>query len=62
MSASRNRLNEIKKAVPEVQADEAHELQEEGAILIDVREPDEVAQGSPTGAKRLVRGFSRIKN
>jgi molybdopterin/thiamine biosynthesis adenylyltransferase/rhodanese-related sulfurtransferase len=61
VSASSKRLNDIKKAIPEVQADEAFELQEEGAVLIDVREPDEVAQGSPTGAKRLVRGFLELK-
>jgi rhodanese-related sulfurtransferase len=30
-------------------------------VLIDVREPDEVAQGSPAGAERIVRGFLELR-
>jgi len=61
MSASSKRLNQIKAVIPEVAPDEALELQEDGAILIDVREPDEVAQGSPEDALRIVRGFLELK-
>ena len=32
-----------------------------GALLIDVREPDEVSQGSPAQARRIVRGFLELR-
>jgi molybdopterin/thiamine biosynthesis adenylyltransferase/rhodanese-related sulfurtransferase len=34
---------------------------QQGAVLVDVREPDEVASGSPLGAVRLGRGFLEQK-
>src|SRR5574337_369484 len=51
------RLTELKAVIPEVEPREALALQARGAALIDVREADEIAQGSPTGALRLGRGF-----
>jgi molybdopterin/thiamine biosynthesis adenylyltransferase len=47
--------------VTEVDPRAAFELQREGAALLDVREPDEVAQGSPPGAERIVRGFLELR-
>ena len=61
MKAKDKRLQELKDAIPEVTPDEAQRLHGEGAVLIDVREPDEVAQGSPPGAKRIVRGFLELR-
>ncbi|MCZ6507530.1 MAG: molybdopterin-synthase adenylyltransferase MoeB [Acidobacteria bacterium] len=61
MTASGRRLQELKRAVPEVTAEEAFAQQQRGAVLIDVREPDEVAAGSPTGAQRIVRGFLELR-
>ncbi len=59
--AKDQRLAELKRSVPEVEPRAAHELHTAGAALIDVREPDEVAQGSPSGAERLVRGFLELR-
>jgi molybdopterin/thiamine biosynthesis adenylyltransferase/rhodanese-related sulfurtransferase len=61
MKASERRLVELRAAIPEVAPAEALARQEQGAVLIDVREPDEVAQGSPPGARRIVRGFLELR-
>ena len=58
---ARQRLGELRESIPEIDAERAHELQRNGALLIDVREPDEVGQGSPPGAARIVRGFLELK-
>ncbi|MFQ5526077.1 MAG: molybdopterin-synthase adenylyltransferase MoeB [Thermoanaerobaculia bacterium] len=60
MRASRRRLQELKQAVPEVSAKQAFADQQRDALLIDVREPDEIAGGSPIGAQRIVRGFLEL--
>ncbi len=61
MSAKDRRLAELKQLVPEVTPEEAEARRRAGAVLIDVREPDEVAQGSPVGAARIVRGFLELR-
>ncbi len=61
MKAKDRRIAELKKEIPAVTPAEALERQESGAVLIDVREPDEVAGGSPPGAERLVRGFLELR-
>ena len=61
MNAKDRRIAELKASIPEVAPEEAFALQQQGAVLIDVREPDEVAQGSPAGAERLVRGFLELR-
>jgi molybdopterin/thiamine biosynthesis adenylyltransferase/rhodanese-related sulfurtransferase len=61
MKAKDKRLAELKAAIPEVTPEEARALQEQGAVLIDVREPDEVSQGSPPEAERIVRGFLELR-
>src|SRR5262249_3151693 len=55
------RLAALRRAVPEVDPRQARALPERGAAVLDVREPDEVAQGSPPGAERLVRGFLEMR-
>jgi rhodanese-related sulfurtransferase len=40
-------------SVPEVSAGEAHELADEGALLLDVRQPDEWEAGHAPGARLL---------
>ena len=61
LSAKDRRIVELRAIIPEVTPTEAHQRQAAGALLIDVREPDEVAHGSPAGAERLVRGFLELR-
>ncbi|MCZ6596772.1 MAG: molybdopterin-synthase adenylyltransferase MoeB [Planctomycetota bacterium] len=61
MKAKDRRINELKDVIPEITPAEAFQRQQDGAVLIDVREPDEVAAGSPRGAERLVRGFLELR-
>jgi molybdopterin/thiamine biosynthesis adenylyltransferase/rhodanese-related sulfurtransferase/molybdopterin converting factor small subunit len=55
------RLAELKASIPEVDPREALALQAKGGALIDVREADEIAQGSPVGALRLGRGYLELR-
>jgi molybdopterin/thiamine biosynthesis adenylyltransferase len=61
MSLRERRLAELRQQVPELSPAEARALQAGGACLIDVREPDEIAQGSPEGALRLGRGYLELR-
>ena len=51
-------VNEAQKEIKEIDADELKRMQQAGSDfkLIDVREPDEVAQGAIAGAVALPRG------
>lgn len=59
--AKDQRLNELKAQIPEIAPKEAIALQRQGAALIDVRESDEIKQGSPAGAHRLGRGYLELR-
>lgn len=61
MSAKDQRLKELRETIREVTPQEAFASAGNGGVLIDVREPDEVAQGSPPGAERIVRGFLELR-
>ncbi len=61
MIARQRRLARLKQTIPEVGPKEAFTLQQNGATLVDVREPDEVAGGSPIGSLRIVRGFLELE-
>jgi molybdopterin/thiamine biosynthesis adenylyltransferase/rhodanese-related sulfurtransferase len=61
MTLHEKKLSELRRSIPQVTPQVAHDLQQRGAVLIDVREPDEVAGGSPQGALRLVRGFLELR-
>jgi molybdopterin/thiamine biosynthesis adenylyltransferase/rhodanese-related sulfurtransferase len=57
MSSFRDLLNATKASIREVTTAEADELrQAEGAITLDVREPDEYEQGAITGSMHIPRG------
>jgi molybdopterin/thiamine biosynthesis adenylyltransferase/rhodanese-related sulfurtransferase len=51
------RVAALRRSVPEVEVEACAGLLARGARLLDVREPDEVALGSPVGALRLSRAF-----
>ena len=55
------RLAELKSVIPEVAPREALALQAQGAALIDVREAEEMSQGSPVGSYRLGRGYLELR-
>lgn len=61
VSIRERRLQELKQIIPEIDPAQALELQDQGAALIDVREQDEIAQGSPANAYRLGRGFLELR-
>lgn len=61
MKGKDKRLAELQAAIAEVQPRDAQKLLEGGAVLIDVRERDEIANGSPDGALHLGRGFLELR-
>lgn len=61
MNARDEKLRELRRRLTEVSVAEAFARQQAGALLVDVREPDEVSQGSPVGAVRIVRGFLELR-
>ena len=60
-SFKQQRLAALRREVPEVTPQEAYELQQQGAVLVDVREPDEVALGRARGAEPIVRGYLELR-
>jgi sulfur-carrier protein adenylyltransferase/sulfurtransferase len=56
-------LRQVKSRIEEVDPSEVRELIDEGAVIVDVRETDEVAIGHLPGAKHVPRGYleSRIE-
>ena len=54
-------LAELRQRVPEISPAEALTRQASGALLIDVREDHERAEGTPTGALGLSRGFLELR-
>ncbi len=62
MSGREQRMAELREHVPEVAPEEAYRLAQQGsATLLDVRDPEELAAGSPLGAVRLGRSFLELK-
>jgi molybdopterin/thiamine biosynthesis adenylyltransferase/rhodanese-related sulfurtransferase len=64
MPTYRDLLAEAKAAIREVDPHEAEALRRAGAVVLDVREQDEVEQGALPGAVHIPRGFleSRIED
>ncbi len=61
-SARDDRLAALRREIPELEPLQAWErLQQQGAVLVDVREQDEIAAGSPSGALHLGRGFLELR-
>lgn len=54
-------LADLRQRVPEISPAEAFSRQAQGALLVDVREDNERAAGSPTGALGLSRGFLELR-
>lgn len=58
--AKDRRLVELKARIPEVSPQDALVLQRQGAALVDVREPEEIAAGAPAGALPLGRSYLEL--
>lgn len=54
-------LAALRQRIPEISPAEALALQARGALLVDVREDHERADGSPVGALGLSRGFLELR-
>jgi molybdopterin/thiamine biosynthesis adenylyltransferase/rhodanese-related sulfurtransferase len=54
-------LDQKRVAIPEADAAESARLRERGAVLVDVREQDEVDQGIIPGAVHIPRGFLEMR-
>lgn len=60
MKAKDHRLAQLKERISQVTPVQASDLATQGAILLDVRDSDEVSQGSPHGAIRLSRSHLEL--
>ena len=61
MKAKDKLLANLRSDIKEIEPDEAYKLQQQGAVLLDVREGDEIANGSPKGALRTGRGHLEMR-
>lgn len=61
MSARQDRIAALRAEVVEISPRQALELAGQGAVLIDVRESEELAAGTPRGALHLSRGFLELR-
>ncbi|WP_435102891.1 molybdopterin-synthase adenylyltransferase MoeB [Arhodomonas sp. AD133] len=61
MSALERQLARLRERIPEIDAAEAAARVEQGALLIDVREADELAEGAPEGSRHVPRGQLELR-
>lgn len=61
MTARDRRLQFLRARIPEVSASAACALAQSGALLVDIRTAEEVAQGMPDGARWIERGHLELQ-
>ncbi|MCC6785333.1 MAG: molybdopterin-synthase adenylyltransferase MoeB [Planctomycetes bacterium] len=61
MSVRQERIERLRAEIAELAPREAAALRAAGAVLIDVREAEELVAGSPAGAVHLPRGFLELR-
>lgn len=61
MASFKELLAAAKAEITEVDADEAHKMVSSGAVLIDVREPDETSSGIIAGSLQIPRGMLELQ-
>lgn len=57
----KDQLAELRARIPPVEPGEVATLTGGGALLVDIREAEEIAQGTPVGAQPLGRGFLEMR-
>ncbi|AXA43545.1 MULTISPECIES: molybdopterin-synthase adenylyltransferase MoeB [Rhizobium] len=58
---SQERLSRLRESLSRISVEEARRKQKAGVKLIDVREDEETAKGSPVGAARISRSFLELQ-
>ena len=61
MATFKDMIRDVKSKIREVSVEEARARAGKGAVLIDVREPDEWANGHVPGATYIPRGFLELR-
>ena len=61
MTTFKELIRDVKSQIREVTVEEARTRAEKGAVLVDVREPDEQANGQIPGAIYIPRGFLELR-
>jgi adenylyltransferase/sulfurtransferase len=61
MTTFRELIRTVKSGIREVTPEEAQQSAQKGALLVDVREADEWAQGHAPGALHIPRGFLELR-
>jgi molybdopterin/thiamine biosynthesis adenylyltransferase/rhodanese-related sulfurtransferase len=61
MSRKQQRIEDLKARIQEVSPGEARALSEAGALLLDIREAEELASGTPVAAVHMGRAFLELR-
>lgn len=61
MDGRERRLKELDERVVRIAPEDAYAASRENAVLLDIRDPDEWAEGSPAGSVRLGRSFLELE-
>jgi sulfur-carrier protein adenylyltransferase/sulfurtransferase len=60
MRAKDRRIAQLRATISEVEPIVALFMCNQGAVILDIREVEEISQGSPKGAMRIQRGFLEL--
>ena len=61
MGLQQDTVERLRREIAEVKPDEAMERMRTGAQLIDIREPDELSKGTPSGSVRIGRSILELR-
>ena len=61
MAGLKDLIGEARRTASETRVDEARRLVDDGALVLDVREPGEFGKGHITGARNVPRGMLELR-
>ncbi|MGA1525546.1 MAG: rhodanese-like domain-containing protein, partial [Planctomycetota bacterium] len=61
MSRKQQRIEDLRQRIAEVSPTEAQALAAAGALLVDIRETEELAAGTPIPSVHVARGFLELR-